>query len=139
MLHHKLYLENPRPPIERFEVTHGYNLPTVNAVSGGDRWRWRFGVGLVVAHPEGRIAGHDISGAPTFLGGGYHIAGVTTQVAIGRHYALNRRQLTLTAAPEVKLTASWARISVGSTTLYVPEVAAHVLGGLGVQRCASRF
>jgi hypothetical protein len=30
LVHHKLYLENPAPPIERFEVTHGYNLATAN-------------------------------------------------------------------------------------------------------------
>jgi hypothetical protein len=45
-VHHKLYLENPRPPVERFEVTHGYNLATagVRAPAGGTRcasaWAW---------------------------------------------------------------------------------------------------
>jgi len=135
MIHHKLYMENPSPPIERLEVTHGYNLPTANVTGPGDGWQWRFGLGLVVAHPEGRVAGREIGGAPTALGGGYHIAGLTMQVAVGRRYPLGRGQTTLTAAPEVKLSASWARFVTDSVTLRVPNVALHALAGLGVRDC----
>ena len=135
MLHHKLYLQNPGGPVERFEITHGYNLPTVNATGLGHGWQWRFGVGLVVAHPEGRVAGRELAGAPTALGGGYHIAGITTQVAVGRRYPFSPGRTQLTASPEVKLTASWARIVVDSITLRVPNVALHALGGIGVRRC----
>jgi hypothetical protein len=39
------------------------------------------------------------------------------------------------ATPEAKVTASWARISVDSVTLTVPNVAFHALGGLGVRQC----
>src|SRR3982750_3990849 len=88
MPHHKLYLRNPAPPIEHFEVSHGYNLPTANLTGPGDAWQWRIGIGLVIAHPEGRVAGHELGGARTALGGGYHIAGVSAQLALGRRYAL---------------------------------------------------
>ena len=135
MLHHKLYLENPRPPVERFEVTHGYNLPTVNTVWPGSGWQLRLGLGLVVAHPEGRIAGRAVGEGHTLLGGGYHIAGVTAQVAIGRRYVLWGRRVAMTAAPEVKLTASWARIPLQRGHLSVPDVSLHALGGLGVRLC----
>ena len=135
MLHHKLYLQNPSGPIERFEVTHGYNLPTANVTAPGRGWQWRFGVGLVIAHPEGRVAGRELGGTATALGGGYHIAGITTQLAAGRRYALRPGRTQLTASPEVKLTASWARIVVDSMTLRVPNVALHALGGFGVRRC----
>ena len=135
LIHHKLYLENPSPPVERFEVTHGYNLPTANVVGPGRGWQWRFGVGLVVAHPEGRVAGREIGGARTVLGGGYHLAGMTMQVAVGRRYPLGPGRTQLTAAPEAKITASWARMVVDSVTLRVPNVAFHILAGLGVRRC----
>jgi hypothetical protein len=135
LLHHKLYLDNPAPPVERFEMTHGYNLPTVDVVGPGQGWQLRIGVGLVVAHPEGRIAGQQISGPRTVLGGGYHVAGITTQLAGGRRYALGRGQTALTAAPEAKLTASWARIRFDRGSVLAPNVALHVLGGLGVRRC----
>ena len=136
LLHHKLYLQNPRPPVERFEVTHGYNLPTVNAVWPSSRgWQLRLGLGLVVAHPEGRIDGRAVGGGHTLLGGGYHIAGVTMQAALGRRYVLVHGRVAMTAAPEVKLTASWARIPLPHGRLSVPDVSLHALGGLGVWRC----
>ena len=136
MLHHKLYLQNPSPPIDRLEITHGYNLPTINLAGPGDGWRFRVGLGLVVAHPEGRIAGRPISAGRTFLGGGYQIAGITTQVAVGRRYLLGRAQVAMTVAPEAKLTGSYARMRLdGGGRLLAPNVAVHLLGGFGVRRC----
>ena len=135
MLHHKLYLRNPSPPIERLEVTHGYNLPSVNVTGPGHGWRVRLGVGLVVAHPEGRVAGRELNGARTALGGGYHIAGITAQLAVGRRYPLGRGLTHVFAAPEAKITASWAHISIDSVVLRIPNVAFHALGGLGVRHC----
>jgi hypothetical protein len=135
LLHHKLYLENPQPPVERFEVTHGYNLPTVSEVWPARGWQLRLGLGLVVAHPEGRIAGRAVGVGRTLLGGGYHIAGVTAQTALGRRYALGRSRVAMTAAPEVKLTASWARIPLPQGRLSIPDVSLHALGGIGARRC----
>jgi hypothetical protein len=134
MLHHKLYLENPRPPVERFEVTHGYNLPTANVAAPAGGWQVRAGAGIVIAHPEGRVAGRVIGGIRTLLGGGYQIAGLTTQLAAGRRYALGRGRVAVTAAPEAKLTASWARVRIPDGSVVVPNAALHVLGGLGVRR-----
>jgi hypothetical protein len=138
LLHHKLYLENPRPPVERLEVTHGYNLPLANAAMPARGLTVRVGLGLVVAHAEGRIAGRTVGraagGRRTFLGGGYHIAGIATQLAVGRRYPLGRGDVALTAAPEVKLTAAWARVPLEDGSLLVPNVAVHALGGVGVRR-----
>ena len=134
LLHHKLYLENPAPPIERFEVTHGYNLAMANVRAPAGRWQLRVGLGLVVAHAEGRIAGATIGRGRTLLGGGYHIAGATTQLAIGRRYALGRGTTAAFVAPEAKLTASMARVPLDVGSVLVPNVAAHALAGLGVRR-----
>lgn len=138
LLHHELYLDNPRPPVERLEVTHGYNLPLANAAMPARGLTVRVGLGLVVAHAEGRIAGRTVGRATgrrrTFLGGGYHIAGIATQLALGRRYLLGRGDVALTAAPEVKLTAAWARVPLEDGRLLVPNVAVHALGGVGVRR-----
>lgn len=135
LIHHKLYLENPAPPIERLEITHGYNLAMVNAVRPARGWQVRFGLGLVVAHPDGRIAGQDVKAAKrTLLGGGYHIAGGAFQFAFGRRYALTGGSPVLTAAPEIKVTASFARMSLAQGTLSAPNVAIHMLAGMGVQQ-----
>ncbi|HEU4629013.1 MAG TPA: hypothetical protein VFS08_04685 [Gemmatimonadaceae bacterium] len=137
LVHHKLYLEDARPPVEHFEVTHGYNLLTANAVRPAGRLSVRVGIGIVVAHAEGRIASQRVGGTRrTFLGGGYHLAGITAQLAVGRAYALGRGRTTLYAVPEAKLTASLARVPLGDAggTILVPNVALHALAGLGVRR-----
>ena len=125
LIHHKLYLENPAQPIERLEISHGYNLPLVNGVGPAGGWQFRIGVGLVVAHPEGRISGQNI-------GGGYRIAGGAVQLALGRRYALNDGDLVMTATPEVKLTASFARMTLQQGVLSVPNIAIHTLAGIGI-------
>jgi hypothetical protein len=135
MLHHKLYLQNPVPPIERLEISHGYNQPMINVAGPGAGWQGRVGIGLVVAHPEGRVAGRELQEVRTFLRGGYHIAGVSAQLAVGRRYPLSSGHTSLFATPEVKLTAGWARNTEDSVTLNVPNVALHALGGLGVRTC----
>jgi hypothetical protein len=137
LLHHKLYLENPRPPVDRFEVTHGYNMLMVNAVGPARGWAWRLGLGLVIAHPEGVVGGRNISGLRTRLGSGYHIAGVTAQLATGRRYPLGRGRTVFTMGPEAKLTASWARIGLRPGHMDVPNVALHVLGGFGIRHCGA--
>jgi hypothetical protein len=106
----------------------------VNAVRPAGGWQVRFGIGLVVAHPEGRIAGRDVKAKQrTLLGGGYHIAGGAFQVALGRRYALTSGSPVLTAAPEVKLTASFATMRLAQGALSVPNIAVHALAGIGVQ------
>jgi hypothetical protein len=66
------------------------------------------------------------------LGGGYHVAGGTLQLALGRRYALTSGNVALTAAPEVKLTAAFARMHLTQGTLHVPNVAVHALAGIGI-------
>jgi hypothetical protein len=137
LLHHKLYLDDPTPPIEHFEVTHGYNLITANAVRPADRLSIRFGIGVVIAHAEGRISGQRVGGSRrTLLGGGYHVAGITAQVAAGRRYPLARGQVVMYALPEAKITASVAQVPLGDAggSVLVPNVAAHLLAALGVRR-----
>ncbi len=137
MLHHKLYLNNPPPPIERFEISHGYNLAMASALRAADDLTIRIGLGLVVAHPEGRIAGQRVGGTRrTLLGGGYHIAGLAAQLAVGRRYPLARGSTAPYAAAEVKLTAAVARVPVGDAggSVVAPNVALHGLAGLGVSR-----
>ncbi|MFL5574942.1 MAG: hypothetical protein ACJ79S_03090 [Gemmatimonadaceae bacterium] len=135
-VHHKVYLENPRAPVEHFEVSHGYNLVTASAVRPAGRLAVRFGAGIVIAHAEGSVGGERVGGTRrTFLGGGYHVAGITAQLAVGRAWPLGRGRAVLYATPEGKLTASLARVPVGDAggSAFVPNVAVHALGGLGLR------
>jgi len=134
LLHHKLYLQNPAPPVEHFEVTHGYNLAAASALRPAGRLALRVGLAVVIAHAEGSVAGQRVGGSRrTFLGGGYHLAGLAAQLAVGRRYPLGRGRTLLYALPEAKLTAALARVPVGDGgAALVPNVAAHLLAGLGV-------
>jgi hypothetical protein len=134
LLHHKLYLENPAPPVERLEVTHGYNLATAGARAPVGRWQLRAGLGVVIAHAEGRVAGRPVGERRTLLGGGYHVAGVATQLSVGRRYFLGRGVVAAFATPELKVTASTARVPVGDGSVQVPNAALHALVGIGVRR-----
>lgn len=134
LLHHKLYLANPPAEVQRLEVTHGYNLVTANRVVRPvreDRFLYRLGVGLVVAHPEGRVRGRELRPVRSLLGGGYHVAGGTLHLSAGRRLPLGGGAFV---APEAKLTASWARAPAGDAWLTVPNVAVHALAGLGYAR-----
>ena len=134
LVHHKLYLENPVQPIERFEVTHGYNLVTANARAPLGSFAVRLGLGVVVAHAEGRVAGEPVGQTRTLLGGGYHVAGPTLQLGLARRHVFGRRKLAALATPELKVTASSARVPVGRGHVHVPNVAVHALFGLGLRR-----
>lgn len=137
LLHHKLRVDDPVPPVEHFEVSHGYNLLSGTLVRAADRLTLRVGIGLVIAHPEGRIAGERVGGSRrTTLGGGYHIAGASVQVAIGRTWPLSAGRKAAYVAPEAKLTASYARVPLGDDggSVFVPNVAGHLLAGFGVRR-----
>lgn len=52
LTHQKLFLENNPPEVEHFEITHGYNLPTVNRAFAAEHFAWRVGAGAVIAHSE---------------------------------------------------------------------------------------
>ena len=132
-------------PLPHFFAVASYNLQhpsqfapdVLPGLRAADRFTIRVGIGLVIAHGEGRIAGERVGGTRrTFLGGSYHLAGVTAQVAAGRRYPFGRGRVVAYAMPEAKVTASLARLPLGDGggSIFVPNVAAHVLAGLGVRR-----
>jgi hypothetical protein len=127
-IHHKTYLESTTPEIERFSVSHGYNLLTLERAFARGALELSVGFGLVIAHPESTIRGRtrdESAGGP--MGGGYYPTGPTGALAaswrlrLGRHLAL---------VPEARLTLSRARVPVADGEASVPNAAAHLLLGL---------
>jgi hypothetical protein len=128
LVHHKIYLRNPPPGVQHFEVSHGYNLLSVNRAQRHGRSVARAGAGVVIARPEATIRGRMYKGRDGLFGDGYHVAGPTLQLAASRHFTSHGDAV---AAVEGKLTASYARIPVDEATALVPNVAAHGLVGVG--------
>ena len=131
LVHHKIYLQNPPPEIEHFEVSHGYNMVIVSRTMPllEQSSVFRIGVGMVIGHPEGSVRGKPINPVRSFLGGGYHIAGVGLQAAAGPPIGVADHWFF---RPEAKLTAAWARMPLADGgTATVPNVALHMLVGFG--------
>jgi hypothetical protein len=127
LLHHKIYLQDPPPEVGRFEVTHGYNLLTFQRGWGGTAGRVRVGAGVVVGHAASEIRGRYQDGGGNLFGG-YHLAGPVLQVGAGRTWGLTG---PLAALLESRATAAWAEVPVAGGSATVPNVALHLLGGVG--------
>jgi hypothetical protein len=126
LVHHKLYLSNPPAEVQHFEVSHGYNLITINRAWLLRGFIWRFGAGLVAAHPETTVRGKTLPWGKGL--NGFYISGLTVQAGIEKKFSLWRR---LFAVLEAKFTASYAIIPIQDGDAYVPNAALHGLFGLG--------
>jgi hypothetical protein len=126
LLHHKIYLDNPEGPegnVQHFEVTHGYNIVTVNRGWRREEFVILAGGGIVIAHSNSIVRGRERS-----IDEPYSLSGVGFQAAAGR-----RLHLTpwLFASAEGKVTAAWARVPISGGKATAPNVAFHGLLGIG--------
>lgn len=128
LIHHKVHLQNTTPEIERFAVSHGYNLLTLERafrLGGLELWA---GAGLVIAHPESTVRGDtrtENAGGP--FGGGYYLTGPTAALAAGRRLPLGRHAAIVS---ELRFTLSRARVPIAAGEASVPNAALHLIVGL---------
>lgn len=127
-IHHKLYLRNPPAEVQQFEVSHGFNIITVNRALPIGRAVWRPGVGMVLAHPESMIRGRAFDTGGGLLGWGYYVAGPAAQLAVARRFGVADR---LFVSAEGKVTAAYARVPVQDGRATLTNVAFHALLGVG--------
>ena len=130
-IHHKIYLQNTTPDVSHFSISHGYNLFTINrAWLTKNKYIWRVGLGVVIAHPESTVRGQTIDdeSGGTLNNGGYYVAGPTSMVSLGRRFYVTR---SFFMELEGKVTASYAEVNVANGTAYAPNVALHANLGLG--------
>jgi hypothetical protein len=125
-LHHKVYLENPQDGVEHFEVTHGYNLITLDRGWRRGHYVLLFGGGIVLTFPHSTVRGQTYPQDTTQ----YQMSGAAVQGAAGRRFDLSRHVFL---SVEGKLTAALARVPIVDGHASVPNLAVHVLGGAGVQ------
>lgn len=83
-IHLKIKLKNKIEDIQRFEVSHGFNLLTVLRSWKRHNFNWQIGVGLVLAHPENTVRNLKLSETTGLFHNGYYIAGPNIQLALTR-------------------------------------------------------
>ena len=128
LLHHKIYLENPPPEIDRFQIAHGWNLLSIQRASRTRILDWRVGAGVVIAHPEGRIRGRDVDTDGGIFDRGYHLSGAGVLAGAGKSFPISRRFF---ANVEAQATYSWARVPIHTGHARTSNVAFHALFGFG--------
>ena len=126
-VHHKIYLVNiylvnVTDEVRHFEVSHGFNLLTVNRAWSTLPLTIRFGAGVVMAHTESVV--RDLSAPDT----GYHLTGPVFIAGMGREFPLSSR-LFVTA--EAQLAVARAHVPVALGDASVPTVGLHGRVGFG--------
>lgn len=126
-LHHKLYLRNRPPEVERFDISHGYNIVSLGWSRTRGAWAGRVGAGVVVAHPESTIRGRRFGPKKGILGLDQYLTGPAVTAGIA-YRPRHRSRLGVTA--EAQLTAARARVPIEGGHALAPNVALHVLLGI---------
>jgi hypothetical protein len=133
LVHQKLILEDKIEEVQDFEISHGYNLITINRA-----WRlrkyydliWRIGAGIVLTHPETMVRGKGRGYGESFPNG-FYISGPTSQLALGKRVYIWKGFFGVL---EAKLTASYAmHVPIADGHAEVPNVAFHYLIGIGYE------
>jgi hypothetical protein len=123
LLHHKLYLRNNPPGVDHFEVTHGFNLLTVNYLRRTRPVQLRGGLGVVIPDTESIVQGQHRDD-------GYSVAGPALLVGAGWEHALGRYVLL---AAEAQFAAGWATVGIDGGDARVRSLALHLLVGVGIR------
>ena len=84
LLHHKLHLRNRPQGVDALSISHGFNILTLGRAYARDPWRFRLGLGPVIAHPEARIGGVSYDGD-------YELAGAAAIGSVGATFELTPR------------------------------------------------
>ncbi len=127
LIHHKVHLTNTPDEMFFFNVSHGYNLLTINrAIDKGD-YILRYGAGLVLSHPE--VSWKDmehVSHDGNFMH--FQISGPTVGISAAKRFYVTE---TMYANVEGKFTASYAKVDFDGGDATVPNVAIHFTVGFG--------
>ncbi len=130
LVHHKVYLRNEPSDVQHFEISHGYNLITVNRAWPYKGLTLRLGGGLVVAHPETKIRNQEFPADAGALGLGFFIAGPTGQATIAKKFYFKKGFF---GTIETKFTMSYAWVPIVDGDADAPVIAVHGLFGLGYE------
>jgi len=128
-IHHKLYLVNTTDEVERFNISHGFNIVTINR---GYKLHWvtlHSGLGIILAHAENIIRSLNYDDSEGYFKIGYYeITGPVINLSISRPIKISKRWF-LNA--ETKSTLAYARVNVVNGHADFYNIAFHLIIGFG--------
>lgn len=130
LTHHKLILSNLTSEIQRFSITDGFNLLTINRIWFEEGFAWSLGGGLVITHPESTIRNKPFPENKGILSSGYYVSGPTFEAAVHKRYFFAQRWFL---SGEGRATASFVQVPVFDGHASVTNIALHILFGVGFQ------
>lgn len=83
-IHHKIYLKNLTPEVQRFGISHGFNMLMINHSREIYKMVFRAGLGSVLIHPESTIRGMKYPEGAGFDLPGYRLRGITLNLAVAK-------------------------------------------------------
>jgi hypothetical protein len=127
--HHKIYLTNRPPGIQKFQITNGMNLFSLSRGFRRGKLTYAIGARPVVTFPVIRVRGQKIESGRGFLGG-YFLSGATVVGSVTRRFPLvSGFFLSL----DSRISISYVRVPVAGGHASVPNLALHLHAGAGFQ------
>lgn len=128
-IHQKIYLKNKPAEVQRFGISHGYNMCVFNYVKSFRYLNLSLGLGSVLMHPESTIRGMKYPEGPGFDIHGYVLRGYVINIGIAHQVRLWGRYFINT---EAKLTISQANAPIVNGYAKVNNVAFQLIFGPGI-------
>jgi hypothetical protein len=129
LIHHKLYLDNTTAEVQKFNISHGFNMLMMNRGLKKNAFRYRFGAGIVLAHPESIVRGKEFGNSTDDWDTGYFLTGPVFNLAVSRPIRLGSR---FYINPEAKTTFAYSHIRISQGHANVYNLAFHLILGFGV-------
>jgi hypothetical protein len=125
LIHHKTYLENPPQEVQHFEISHGFNITTLNIGYYRLPVALRIGAGVVIAHTDAVVRGASTGGGAEQ---GYEVTGPALIAGAGRRIHVWK---SLFASIDLQLSAARAKVSIPDGKASTANYALHLMAGLG--------
>ena len=129
-IHHKLYLKEKHPDIQRFGISHGFNIFTINYGRKFKYFILRNGLGSVLMHPESTIRNKVYPEGPGFDIKGYRLRGLVYNVGLAKQIPFLKNRFFINT--EIKSTFAKANAPIVDGVAKVNNIALQAIVGLGV-------
>ena len=126
-IHHKIFMRNMPPEIQNFSISNGFNIVTINRAWQHKYFHHRFGLGLILSHPENIIRGQLFSEDGGWFDNGFYFSGPVAQLGLGKRFYMK----SFFVSVEGKFSAAYYKVPIVDGDGYGFNFALHGLVGIG--------